>query len=422
MFERVRNALRNLLSKVVWRDEDIEALVKELQRDLILSDVNLEIAKKIVEDVRSGVKKEIDKKNAVIWSLYENISKYMGKGERLVIDRLPYKVMLIGLFGSGKTTTAAKIAYYFKKKGYKVAILQTDKHRPASFEQIKQLAEKIKVKVFDLRDKIDKFREIERSFEIFIIDTAGRTVLDDSLIKELKNLRDFFHPNKILLVIPAEIGGNAKREIEGFQKEIGIDGIVITKMDGSAKGGGALVASYLTKSPVFFVGIGEKIEDLEEFDPKGFLGRILGIGDIKTLIRKIEEEIKNKEEIERKIREGRVDLYFLKEQIENMEKIGPIDKLLQMIPGFGLLNINRSKLELSKEKIKKFKAIFNSLRKKEYRNPELIRKRIKDIAYGAGVSEGDILDLLRMYYQIKKVMKLSKRRDFQRLLQRYLKF
>lgn len=422
MFERVKRTLRDLLSKILWKDEDIEVLIRELQRDLILSDVDIEIAKKIVDEVRSRIKKEIDKKNAVIWSLYESISKYMGRGEKISINKFPYKIMLIGLFGSGKTTTAAKLAYHFKKKGYRVAMLQTDTHRPASFEQIKQLSEKIKVKVFDLRKKINKFKEIERNFEVFIIDTAGRTVLDNSLIMELRNLKEFFHPDKTLLVIPAEIGGNAKREIEGFQKEIGIDGIVITRMDGSAKGGGALVASYLTKSPVFFVGVGEKIEDLEEFDPKGFLGRILGIGDIKGLIKRIEEEIKDRESIEKKIREGRIDLHFLKEQIENMEKIGPIDKILQMIPGFGLLNIERSKLEISKEKIKKFKAIFNSLRRKEYENPELIRKRIKKIAYGAGVSEEDVLDLLKMYHQIKRVMKLCRRRDFQRLIQRYLKF
>lgn len=422
MFERIKNSIRSLLSKVIWRDEDIEKLIRELQRDLILADIDLKIVKEIVNEVKSRIEKDIDKRQAIIWSLYETISKYMGKGEKITIEKTPFKIMLVGLFGSGKTTTAAKIAYYFKKKGYKVALIQTDKYRPASFEQLKQLGDKTKVKVFDFRENLEKFREIEKNFEVFIIDTAGRTVLDDFLVNEIKDLKNFFNPDKIILVLPAEVGQNAKREIEGFQKFLNINGIIIARMDGSAKGGGALVASYLTNAPVFFVGVGERIEDLEEFNPKGFVGRLLGIGDIEGLLRKIEEELKNKEEIERKIKEGRIDLYFLKEQIENMEKLGPIDKLLQMIPGFGLMNIEKSKLDLSKEKIKKFKAIFNSLRKIEFEKPELIRKRLQKIAYGAGVSEQDVLDLLNMYHQMRKILKLTKRRDFQRLIQKYMRF
>ncbi len=415
MFERFKEKVREIFRKIVLTDEDIRKLLRELRRDLVESDVDPEIASKIIDEVRSKIEKGFGRRE-IIWAVYETISKYVGKGEKIEVEKTPFKILLVGLFGSGKTTTAAKLAYHFKRKGYNVALVQTDNQRPASYEQLKQLGEKIKVKVYDLRKSIDGFDEISRKHEILIIDTAGRTVLDESLVREIKRIKEKISPDKILLVIPAEIGQNAKREILGFQESVGIDGIIITRMDGSAKGGGALVASYLTKSPVYFIGTGEKIKDLEEFDPKGYIGRMLGIGDIEGLIREVEEKI-GKKDVE--IRE--IDLYFIKEQIENLEKLGPLEKIFQMIPGFGLMEIERKDLYIGEEKIKKFKAIFNSLRRIEYKEPERIKKRIKKIAYGAGVSERDVLDLLNLYYQMKKIMKMMRRRDFQRMFWRYFR-
>ncbi|MEM5831891.1 MAG: signal recognition particle receptor subunit alpha [Candidatus Aenigmatarchaeota archaeon] len=403
--EKLKNSIRKLIGKSSVDEKAIEELLKELKLILLEADVDVEIVNSFLENIKRRVFKEkippgFTLRDYTIKVVYEELVKILGEKPYEINGK---KIMLIGLFGSGKTTTAAKLANYLKKFG-KVGLVGLDYHRPAAPEQLKQLAEKINVKYligFNAYEVAKESLEKFKNFDYIIYDTAGRDALDKELSTELKKLEELIKPDEKILIIPAEIGKIAKKQAEEFNKLVGITGIIVTKMDSSAKAGSAISACVATGAKVKFVCYGEKLDAIEKYDPKRFVSRILGLGDLETLLEKAKEVIKP-EKVE-KIVEGDFTLEDFIEQLESLKQMGPFDKILSMIPGFSLPKDLISKQE---ESMKKWKYIYQSMTPKERKNPEIIdESRIKRIAKGSGTSEEDVRNLLSNYFKFKKIMK-----------------
>jgi signal recognition particle subunit SRP54 len=349
--------------------------------------------------------------------VYEELVKFLGeeKSDIQVSKKKPFKVMMVGLFGSGKTTTIGKLTKYYSKRGYKVAALGLDIHRPAAMEQLEQIAKGANIHSFIDRKEKDpikiykKFESELNKFDIVIIDTAGRDALSKDLIEEIETLNRMIKPDENLLIISADIGQAAQKQAEQFHESCHITGVIVTKMDGTAKAGGALSACAITKAPINFIGVGEKIDDLEEFNPKGFVSRLLGMGDLEALLEKAKDAMTEEQaqDLSKKMLKGDYNFIDLYEQMQAMKKMGPLSKVVDLIPGMGNLNIPKDMLQVQDEKLGKWKHIFNSCTKEELENPDVItRSRIDRIAKGAGVSASDVRELLKMYKQSKKLMKM----------------
>lgn len=360
----------------------------------------------------------ITKKEQLIKIVYEELVKFLGEKEsEIKTDKKPTKIMLLGLFGSGKTTTAAKLAAYFQKRGLKTALVQLDTYRPAAYEQLEQLGKQINAQVFG--DKKEKKplkiyesakKEIEK-YDVAIIDTAGRDALSSELIEELKELGEKIQPEEALLVISGDIGQAAQKQAEAFHNAKAITGVIVTKLEGTAKGGGALTACAATGAKVKFTGVGEKIHDLERFVPERFVGKMLGMGDIETLLEKAKEAITEEEaqDLEKKLLKGEFSLLDLYEQMQAIKKMGPISKIVEMIPGFGQLRLPKEMLEGQEGKLEKWKIAMDSMTKKELEEPEIIDSaRIQRISKGSGMPESEIKELLKQHKQSKKMVKMLK--------------
>ncbi len=421
--ESLRNAVLKIRDAIFVDEKLLNTVVKELQRALLQADVNVKLVFEISSNIKKRFKEEkpipgLSQKDLVIKILYEELANLLGGDIKPIeITEKPFKIFLVGLFGSGKTTTAGKLANYFSKRGYKVALLQTDTWRPAAYEQLKQLGEKVKVPVFgnaSQKDPLKIYKSFEKrlcEFDVVIIDTAGRDALSDDLIEELNKLYTYVLPQEVLLVLSADIGQTAEKQATKFHDAAHITGVIITKLDGTAKGGGALSACSVTNAKVKFVGTGEKINDFEQFDPKGFVGRLLGLGDLNALLEKAKEAIDEEEakDLGEKFLKGEFNLIDLYKQIESVKKMGPLTKVLNLIPGMGSLNIPKEMLEMQDAKLDKWRHIFNSMTKEELEDPTIIDlSRIERIAKGAGVSISEVRDILKYYKQSKKVVKLFK--------------
>jgi len=330
--------------------------------------------------------------------------------------------MLVGIQGSGKTTSAAKIAYYYSKRGYKTALVCADTYRPAAYEQLRQLGEKIGVPVYGRSDNGDPIRIAvegvkhfkQKGLDIIIIDTAGRHKEERELIEEMKNIAGSVNPNEIMLVIDAGIGQQALAQASAFHNATPIGSIMITKLDGTARGGGALTAVAVTGAKIKFVGVGEDVTEIEKFSPKRFVARILGMGDIDSLIEKIREAELEKELSMRQmemIASGRLTLRDLYHQIIALRKLGPLSKILSMIPGIGINLPSEDKIRLTEEKMRKWIAIMDSMTYEELDKPERIDKsRIRRIALGSGTSPEEVKELLNYYKAMKRFLKQVRRR------------
>ena len=423
MLDKLGNALRGSIDKIrnsLFVDKKlVDELVRDLQRALIQSDVNVSLVFELSNKIRERALKEnisgLSKKENLIKIVYEELVKFLGgSGAKISINEKPFKIMLVGLYASGKTTTSAKLANYFKKRSYKVAIVQTDTYRPAAFEQSKQLGEKINVDVFgDDKEKdaitiYKKFEEKLNDYDVVIVDTAGRDALSKDLIDEIEKLTEIVKPNEKLLVISADIGQSAKKQAEQFHKSCGITGVIITKLEGTAKGGGALTACAVTGAPVKFIGVGEKIGDLEEFDPERFVSRLLGLGDLDSLLEKVRDVVDEEkaEDLTKRFMEGKFNLIDLYEQMNAMKKMGPLSKVMELIPGFSGMKIPKEALEVQQEKLNKWKFAMDSMTVEELENPDIINlQRTDRISKGSGVSTSDIRLLLKQYKQSKKLAK-----------------
>lgn len=426
VLDKLGDSLKGTLKKIagsIFVDEKlIDELVKDIQRALLSADVNVQLVFDLSKSIKKRALEEkppkaISPKERLINIVYEELVKFLGKekAEIKITKKKPFKIMMVGLFGSGKTTTIGKLAKYYTKRGYKVAALGLDVHRPAAPEQLKQVAEQAKIPSYidkKEKDPIKIYKKYEKDFskcDILIIDTAGRDALSKDLIEEIESLNKNIKPDERLLVISADIGQAAQKQAEQFHESCNITGAIVTKMDGTAKGGGALSACSVTKAPIKFLGIGEKIDDLEEFNPKGFVGRLLGMGDLEALLAKAKEAITEEDakDLGKKFLKGEFNFLDLYDQMQAVKKMGPLNKIMDLIPGAGSLNIPKDVLNVQDEKLKKWKFIFQSCTKKELEDPDIITKeRMDRIAKGSGVSTSEIRELLKMYKQSKKLMRV----------------
>jgi len=427
MLEKLGQAIKKGIDKIgsaIFIDKKvIDEVVKELQRALIESDVNVSLVKEISDKIRKIAENEkikgVEKREQLIKTLHDELVEILGK-KKLELEfkkGKSYRIMLLGLYGSGKTTTIAKLANYYGKRGFKTAMLGLDVHRPAAREQLEQLGKQYNIPVFiDKKEKnpskvYKKFEKELKKHDLIFIDTAGRHTLDKELVKEIKTLKKDIKPNNTVLVIPADIGQAAKKQAKEFQEACPIEGVIITRMDSSARGGGALTACNETKARILFITTGEKINDIETFNPSNFVSRILGMGDLEALIEKV-RSITDEKAIS-KIKEGRFTMYEMKEQLGAMGKMGSFSKILDMIPGLGGLLPSKTKmpegmLEAQGEKAQKWKYIIESMTPEEKENPELIEKqtsRIQRLAKGSGTAAGDVRSLLKQYKILKEFIK-----------------
>ncbi len=428
VLDKLSDSLKGTLQKIakaIFVDEKlINELVKDIQRALLQSDVNVKLVFQLTEKIKARALKEdvpsgLTKREHLINVVYEELTGFLGgeKEELKLADKKPFRIMLLGLFGSGKTTTAGKLARFFTKRGKKTALLGLDIHRPAAMDQLEQVGSQANVPVFfdkEGRGVAAIYRKYEKEYgkyDVLIVDTAGRDALSRELIQELKDVAELVKPDENLLVISADIGQAAQFQAEAFNESCKITGVIVTKMDGTAKGGGALSACAVTKAPIKFIGVGEKLDALEVFNPKGFVGRLLGMGDLEALLEKAKEAITQEEakDIEQKFLKGDFNLVDLYQQMEAMSRMGPLSKLVEMIPGFGQLKLPKDTLQVQEGKLRKWKHSMDSMTKAELENPEIIdAKRVERISKGSGVGTSDVRDLLKQYRQAKKMIKLLK--------------
>jgi len=418
MLENLGKALKKSMDKIanaIFLDKDtVEAIIKDLQRALIQADIDVKIVKEISEKLRKTAYDEnikgIEKKEQLIKELHDSLLEILGGKSKKFQPKKGQKIMLLGLYGAGKTTTIAKLANYYAKRGFKTCMLGLDVHRPAAPEQLEQLAKQNKLTVFiDKKEKnpekiYKKFEKDLKKYDFVFIDTAGRDALDKALIKEIKSLDKLINPDYKIFVIQADIGQAAEKQAEEFSK-IGVNGVIITRMDSSAKGGGALTACYKTKSPVFYITTGEKIHDIEEFNSESFISRILGLGDLKGLLEKIETAVdkKSAEKAKKALEEGRFTLDDFKEQIKQMGNLGALGNIAGML---GIKKVPDKMLNTQEDKIKKWEHAINSMTQEEKENPEILEKqtsRIKRIAQGSGTNTSDIRQLIKQFKMLKEI-------------------
>ncbi|MBD3164580.1 signal recognition particle protein [Candidatus Woesearchaeota archaeon] len=426
VLDKLGNSLKNTLNKIaksVFVNEKlINELIKDIQRALLQADVNVKLVFEFTSRIKERALKEetpagLTKKEYLINIVYDELTEFLGgEGYKIEVNKKPFHIMLVGLFGSGKTTTAGKLARFFTKRGNKVCLLGLDVHRPAATEQIEQVGRQVNVPVFVKKEKdavkvYDAFQSKLREYDIVIIDTAGRDALSADLIEEIESLNKTIKPEERLLVISADIGQAAQKQAQQFHDSCNITGVVATKMDGTAKAGGALSACAVTDAPIKFIGTGEKTDDLEEFRPKNFVGRLLGMGDLEALLEKAKEVISEEEaeDLGKKFLKGDFNLLDLYEQMQAMKKMGPLTKVTEMIPGFGQLKLPKDMLKTQEGKLDKWKTAMQSMTKEELEQPELMdASRIDRIANGAGLSTSAVRELIKQYRQSKKMMKMMK--------------
>jgi signal recognition particle subunit SRP54 len=423
MLEKLSAALKKTTDKIanaIFLDKNlVDSITKDLQRALIEADVHvplvLELTKKIRQAAFDERAKGIEKKEHMIKLLHDELIRLLGESREIKLGKHNIFLM-VGLYGSGKTTTISKLASYYAKRGNKVCAIGLDVHRPAAQEQLKQLCDKLNIPAFIDKEEKDpkkiwkKFEPELRNYSLVFVDTAGRDSLEASLIREIKDIAKFVKPTETLLVMPADIGQTAKKQAEAFKEAVEITGVIITRMDSTAKGGGALTACAEVKAPVVFIGTGEKPSDMEAFNPESFLSRMLGMGDLPALMEKI-HSVMGKGEMEktqRALQEGRFTMREFETQLESMGQIGSLDKLVSLIPGLGAAKIPESALEMQQEKVKHWKTAIKSMTEAEKDNPEIIEKetsRIQRIAKGSGTTTSDVRALIKQFRIIKDMIK-----------------
>ncbi|MBR9705479.1 signal recognition particle protein [Candidatus Pacearchaeota archaeon] len=398
----------------------IEGIVKDLQRALIQADVNIYLVKDIGNRIKKAASDEkikgIERKEHLTKILHDEILNLLG-GEKHEINLekgRAQKIMLLGLYGAGKTTTTGKLALYYSKRGYKVAMMGLDVHRPAAKQQLIQLGQKVKVPVLtDMQEtnalKIYKKYEKEiKKYDLILIDTAGRHSLDQGLVDEITDLGKKIKPDYTLLTIQADIGQAAKTQASEFQKACNINGVIITRMDSTAKAGGALTACSETNAPVFFIGTGEKMNEFETFNPKSFISRLLGLGDLEGLLEHVQSAVdeKSQKNLKTKLAKGHFDMRDFQQQLKQMSGMGSLSKIAEMIPGLGKAKIPENMLGTQEDKMKNWQHIIDSMTNKEIKNPEIIEKqttRLGRIAKGSGTTTTEIRQLLKQFKLLKEL-------------------
>ena len=431
MFENLQETLTKALDKIRGyrkiTEDNIKEVLREIKISLLEADVNYQIVKEFVETVKEKslgkeVKSSIKPSEMFVKIVHDEIVNLLGKEkEDLIINKNPNILMLIGLQGTGKTTTAGKLATFLRKKYNKKPLLVAcDVYRPAAIDQLNQLAKQINVPIYkeDSKNPVEIAKNSisyakENNLDYVIIDTAGRLQIDEKLVEELKNINKEVNPHEILLVLDSMMGQDGVNVIKGFKEELPITGVILTKLDGDTRGGIALSLRKLTNVPIKFIGISEKMDGLSYFDPERMANRILGMGDIVSLVEKAEELISEKEarELSKKMEKGKFDLEDFLKQMKTMKKLGSMEGILKLIPGASKLGLNNIKID--PKDILHVEAIILSMTKEERRNPDIIKSSRKQrIAKGSGRTVQEVNRLLTNFEQTQKIMKQFKSGNF----------
>jgi signal recognition particle subunit SRP54 len=417
--EKLSKAFKTLSGKGKITEKNIKEAIKMVKLSLLEADVNYKVVKEFIAEVTEKatgeeVLKSLTPDQMFIKILRDELIRVMGEKSQLSLVHSPSYIMMVGLQGSGKTTSAAKLANLLKKKGKKTFLVAADTYRPAAIDQLITLGKKIDVPVFygDRKDPVKIVREAikevkDSGYNVVIFDTAGRLHIDDEMMNELEEIKDILNPDEILMVVDAMAGQDAVNSAKIFNERLDVTGYVVTKMDGDARGGVILSIRYITNKPIKFIGVGEKIEDLEEFHPERIASRILGLGDVLSLIEKAEQELdKDKmQKLGKKMLNAEFTLEDFQEQLKEIKKLGSLSKIVEMLPGSPKVDINQSEKEL-----KVIEAIINSMTPEERRNPKILNaSRKKRIAKGSGTSVQEVNKLLKNYEEMKKMMKIFKK-------------
>lgn len=431
MFENLQETLTKALDKIKGygkiTEDNIKDVLREIKISLLEADVNYQIVKEFVETVKEKslgkeVQSSIKPSEMFVKIVHDEIVNLLGKEKAdLVINKNPNILMLIGLQGTGKTTTAGKLATFLRKKYNKKPLLVAcDIYRPAAIDQLDQLAKQINIPIYkeDSKDPVQIAKNSisyakENNLDYIIIDTAGRLQIDEKLVEELKNINKEVNPHEILLVLDSMMGQDGVNVIKGFKEELNITGVILTKLDGDTRGGIALSLRKLTDVPIKFIGISEKMDGLSYFDPERMANRILGMGDIVSLVEKAEELISEKEakELSKKMEKGKFDLDDFLKQMKTMKKLGSIEGILKLIPGASKLGLNNIKID--PKDILHVEAIILSMTKEERRNPDIIKaSRKQRIAKGSGRTVQEVNRLLTNFEQTQKMIKQFKSGNF----------
>lgn len=431
MFESLTEKIENLVSKFknngVITEDNINDVMRDVRLALLEADVNYKVVKEFTNKVKEKalgeeVRKSLKPEEVFLKILKDELLALLGStSSELNLKNNPSIIMLVGLQGSGKTTTIGKLANLLrKKKSKKPLLIAADIYRPAAIEQLKQLGRELNIEVYNENIKdatlivlngVKKAKE--EGYDLVLIDTAGRLHIDNELMDELISINESVKPDEILLVLDAMIGQDAINVINGFNEKLPLTGTILTKMDGDTKGGVALSARHLTGVPIKFIGVSEKLDGIDEFNPDRMVSRILGDGDIMSIIEKAESVIDQKEALKtaRKMEKGKMDLEDFLSQLRQIKKLGPLENLIKLIPGARKLGLNN--ITIDPKSFAKLEAIISSMTIEERRHPEIIKaSRKQRIAKGSATSVTDVNRLLDQFEQMKKMMKMMKNGNF----------
>lgn len=421
--EKLQETFRNLRGKGVVSEKDIDAAMREVKLALLEADVNFKVVKQFVAAVKekalgADVMKSLTPGQQVLKIVRDELEEMMGgANSRLTYSPSGFTVyMMVGLQGTGKTTTCGKLANWLKQNGKKPLLCACDVYRPAAIDQLEVVGKAVKTPVFTMRESNDPVaiakaavEEAERKgCNVLIVDTAGRLQIDEALMEELVALKKGIRPHEILLAVDALTGQDAVNIAEGFNEKLGIDGIIMTKMDGDSRGGAALSTKTVTGKPIKFMGMGEKYDALEPFHPDRIASRILGMGDMMSLIEQAENAYSEEEaaRMEEKLRKNRFDLDDFLDQVSQINKMGGIAKIIDMIPGISAADKKNMDFEKGKKDLERMRAIIQSMTKAERRDPSILNaSRRKRIASGSGQTVQSINQLIRQFDEMKKMMK-----------------
>ncbi len=426
--KKLREALAKLTGKPYVDADDVKALIKDLQRVLISSDVNvklvLALSKRIEERALKTDKLEaLSLKEHVTKIVYEELVSLMGASYTPRLDK--HRILMCGLYGSGKTTTCAKIAHFYKTKGLSVALVGADTDRPAAQEQLEQLSKQVGAAFYTIKGEKDPSKitadAVKRSKEeVLIVDSAGRNGFDGHLVEELRAIADVLKPDECYLVVSADIGQVAGKQAGEFNSAVPLSGVIVTKMDGSGKGGGALSSVAASDSKIAFVGVGEKPADFETYNSEKFVGRLLGVPDIGALMERIKEIQKDTDMSKLEGEELTIETFY--EQLKAAKKLGPLGNVFSML---GAADVPKEMVQQSEEKLKKFESMINSMSRSEKKDAALLKNsppRIARIARGSGCTEKEVREFLSQFEKMEKMMGMFKRnRGFRKKMEKMMK-
>jgi signal recognition particle subunit SRP54 len=435
----LRDSLDDLRGQSRIDEEDVDNVVREIQRSLLSADVETGLVMQLSDDIEERALEEeppggTTARDHVLRIVYEELVDLVGDSTELPLEE--QTIMLAGLQGSGKTTSAAKMAWWFSKKGLRPAVIQTDTFRPGAFDQAEEMAGRAEVAFYgdpDCDDPVQIARDglaATEDADVRIVDTAGRHALEDDLIAEIEEIDRVVDPDRSLLVLDAAIGQGAKDQATEFERAIGIDGVMITKLDGTAKGGGALTAVNETDSSIAFLGSGETVQDIERFEASGFISRLLGMGDLQQLAERVERAMEETQEEEddwdpEEMMEGEFTLVDMRNQMKAMDRMGPLDQVMDMIPGLGgglMDQLPDDAMDVTQDRMRDFEIVMDSMTDQEMTDPNRIgQERKRRIARGAGVEVDRIEELLEQYRMMKRTMEQFQGMgdgDMQRMMQK----